>query len=408
MIWIVSWRNVWRNKLRSSVIIVAVCLGVFAGVFTMAFYRGMANQRLKSAIKTEVSHIQIHAPEFMKVNEVDNFIDSADARLKFIRGQNGVEAASKRLIVNAIINSAEIGSGVRLFGVVPENESEVTDIKARLTEGNYLEDIKRGRPILIGKKLSEKLSIKIGSKLVIGMLDLHGQPVYNQFRVGGIFHTSSNVYDETNVFIDYYDLLSMAGLPEGSAHELAVYMGNTEDSFPLAHLLKTRYPYLDISEWNQILPELGYLTETMDLYMYIFIIIILLALGFGIVNTMLMVVLERIHELGMLMAVGMNKIRIFRMIMLETVFLSLTGGIIGIILGIIVSKIYSTKGIDLSGLYGEGLAAIGYDSIIYTVIQLKMIIGVTLLVILTGILSSVFPALKALRLNPAEAVRTDV
>jgi putative ABC transport system permease protein len=156
------------------------------------------------------------------------------------------------------------------------------------------------------------------------------------------------------------------------------------------------------------MPELGYLTETMDLYMYIFIIVILFALGFGIVNTMLMAVLERIHELGMLMAVGMNKIIIFKMIMLETVFLSLTGGVIGIFAGLVVSQIYSTKGIDLSGLYGEGFAALGYDSVIYTVIQMKMIIGVTLLVIFTGIISSAFPALKALRLNPAEAVRTDV
>ena len=388
--------------------ITAVSLGVFAGVFTMAFYRGMANQRLKSAIKTEVSHIQVHNPAFMKVDELDNYMDSADYRIETIRKQTGVEAVSKRMMVNAIITSAEKGSGVKLIGIEPSNEAKVTDIKIRLTEGEYLEKIKRGRPIVIGKKLAEKLDVKPGSKVVAGILDIHGQPVYNQFRVGGIFKTASNYYDETNVFLQYEDLSSMAGLPDGVAHELAIYMGSIESSSLLAQNLKLKFPDLDISEWNQIVPELGYLTETMDLYMYIFIIIILLALGFGIVNTMLMVVLERIHELGMLMAVGMNKIRIFKMIMLETVFLSLTGGVIGIFVGLAVSQIYSIKGIDLSGLYGEGFAALGYDSVIYTVIQLKMILGVAFLVILTGIISSVFPALKALRLNPAEAVRTDV
>ncbi len=408
MIWIVSWRNVWRNKLRSGIVIIAVCLGVFAGIFSMAFMRGMANQRLYSAIKTEVSHIQIHTPAFQKANELNNYLDSADIRLTFIRSQDGVVDASKRIIVNAIINSAERGSGIRLLGIDPEHESRVTDLKSRLLEGNYLEELSKGTPIVIGQKLADKLEVKMGSKLVVGMLDSNGQPVYHQFRVGGIYKTVSNGYDETNAFIRYTDMITISGLPGSCAHELAVFMGSRDNSGELAGLLKTKYPELDIKEWDQVMPELGYLTEIMDVYMYIFIMIILLALGFGIVNTMLMVVLERIHELGMLMAVGMNKLRVFKMIMLETVFLSLTGGVLGIILGTVVAEIFRSRGIDLSGLYGEGFAAIGYDSVIYTTVQMNMIVGVTILVILTGLVSSVFPALKALRLNPADAIRTDV
>ena len=374
----------------------------------MAFYRGMANQRLKTAIRTEVSHIQLHIPEFEKSEELRNYIDSADIKLHYIKEQSGVEATSKRLIANAIINSAEKGSGIRLLGVVPEEEAGVTDIKERLQEGTYLDELKRGKPIVIGQKLSEILDVKIGSKLVTAILDINGQPSYFQFRVGGIFHTASNVFDETNAFIRYEDFLRISGMPDGSAHEIAIYIQPELSSAPLAATLKVKIPMLSVRQWNEILPELGYLTETMDLYMYIFIIIILLALGFGIVNTMLMVVLERIRELGMLMAIGMNKLRVFKMIMLETVVLSLTGGVLGIIAGIVVAEIFSRRGIDLSGLYGEGFRALGYDSVIYTAVQLNMITGVTILVILTGILSSVFPALKALKLKPAEAVRIDV
>jgi putative ABC transport system permease protein len=250
MIWIVSWRNVWRNKLRSGVVISAITMGVFAGVFTMAFYRGMANQRIKSAIKTEVSHIQIHKPEFMKVDELDLFIDSADAITEFILQQPEVVGASKRILANAIINSAEKGSGITLVGIVPVDESMVSDIKNRLVEGEYLEEIKRGRPVVIGNRLSEKLGLKIGSKLVVGLLDLHGQPVYNQFRVGGIYKTASNVYDETTVFIKYEDLIMMLGLPESSAHEIAIYLGTTENSAPLASTLKKEFPDLNISQWH--------------------------------------------------------------------------------------------------------------------------------------------------------------
>ena len=120
-----------------------------------------------------------------------------------------------------------------------------------------------------------------------------------------------------------------------------------------------------------------------------------------------MVVLERVKELGMLMAVGMNKRRVFSMIMLETVFLSLTGGLIGLALGTGFSEFFKNRGMDLSGLYKEGLEAMGYDAIVYPEILPEMILIVTILVILTGIIASVYPALKALKLNPAEAIRTE-
>jgi putative ABC transport system permease protein len=407
MIWSVSWRNVWRNKIRSGVVIIAVTLGVFAGVFTLAFMRGMANQRLESAIKTEVSHIQIHTPEFAEVNDIDNYFNHSEELLKKIQSDTLVQAASRRLILNAMVNSAEKGSGVRLFGIEPETEKNVSDINQKVIEGEYLKPLKRGHPIVIGQKLAEKLGVRLGSKLVVGLLDASGSPIYTQFRVGGIFKTINTPFDETTAFVDFSFLLELTGLHDDPAHEIAIYLKDESMIDAMTENLKEEYPALKIQKWTEIMPELSYLTETMDIYMYIFILIILLALGFGIVNTMLMVVLERIKEIGMLMAVGMNKAKIFSMIMLETVFLSLTGGILGIVLGSSVSEFFRTNGIDLSGLYGEGFSAIGYDSVVYTVVQPQMIVIITFLVILTGVLASIYPALKALKLNPAEAIRTD-
>lgn len=407
MIWSVSWRNVWRNKTRSGVIITAVSLGVFAGVFSMAFMRGMAYQRLDSAIKTEISHIQIHTPEFSDVNDIENyFINSKEITEKLYEDPS-VVAVSKRIILNAIVSSAEKGSGIRLIGIEPEKESSVTNIKQKLVEGNYLEPLKRGQPVVIGQKLANKLGVKLGSKLVVGMLDINSQPLYYQFRVAGIFKTVSGPFDESTAFVNYSELQSLTKMPDQSTHELAILLNNEESSTTVAADLKSQYPELFIQEWFEVLPELGYMTEAMDLYMYIFILIILLALGFGIVNTMLMVVLERVKELGMLMAVGMNKRRVFLMIMLETVFLSLTGGSIGVALGAGFSKFFEKRGMDLSGLYKEGLEAMGYDAIVYTEIHTEMIITVTILVILTGVVASIYPAFKALKLNPAEAIRTD-
>lgn len=373
----------------------------------MAFVKGMANSRLETAIKSETSHLQIHTPKFLDVNNIENYFTESNRILNYAESLNGVRAASKRLIVNSIISSAEKGGGIRLIGIEPGRESQVTNISEKIIEGGYLEPLKRGRPIMIGQKLAEKLDVKIGSKLVAGLLDVKGEPIYYQFRVNGIFKTVSGPFDMGTAFVSYDDLESITGIPENSAHEIAIYADSEEITGGIAENLKTQYPKLAITEWFEIMPELGYLTGSMDTYMYIIISIILLALGFGIVNTMLMVVLERVKELGMLMAVGMNKLRVFYMIMLETVFLSLTGGVLGIILGAGISSIFKTRGLNLASLYKEGLEALGYESVVYTIIKPDMLFMITLLVILTGIIASIYPALKALALNPSEAIRTD-
>ncbi|MFW5820749.1 MAG: ABC transporter permease [Bacteroidota bacterium] len=407
MIWSVAWRNIWRNKVRSGVVLTAIALGIFAGVFSMAFMRGMANQRLESAIMTEISHIQIHNPEFLNVNDLKNYFQGSAKVLDKASATEGVQSASRRIIVNSIVNSAEKGGGVKLIGIEPEREKKVTNLHEKIVSGNYLEEMKRSKPIVIGQKLAEKLGVEEGSKIVAGILDINGTPLYYQFRVAGIFDVVSSPFEEGNAFVRYSDLEQITGLPEGSAHEIAVLLNSRGITEKLTNSLEKKFPDLAVRHWKEIMPELSYLTESMNLYMYIFILIILLALGFGIVNTMLMVVLERIKELGMLMAVGMNKLRIFGMIMLETVYLCLTGGVAGVILGAGISLYFSKKGLDLSGLYGEGLSAIGYDSVIFTSLNASMIYITVTLVIITGIISSIYPAIKALRLNPANAIRTD-
>ena len=140
--------------------------------------------------------------------------------------------------------------------------------------------------------------------------------------------------------------------------------------------------------------------------MIVFIIVILIALCFGIINTMLMVIMERIHELGMLMAIGMNRLKVFNMIMLETVFLSLTGGLTGLIVGYTAIIYFGKTGINLF-FWKDAFAEIGYSAVIYPATDPKTVGITTLLVILAGIISALYPAFKALKLNPSESIRTE-
>ena len=154
------------------------------------------------------------------------------------------------------------------------------------------------------------------------------------------------------------------------------------------------------------MPDIKMMNESMEFMIYIFVVIILLALGFGIVNTMLMVILERVKELGMLMAVGMNKLQIFTMIVLETIFLSLVGGVIGIGLALGLIAITNYTGVPLDR-WADGLSSAGFDTMVYPTIGIDSVVTVTILVIITGILSAIYPARKAIKLNPAEAIRIE-
>lgn len=405
MIWSVSWRNVWRSKTRSLVIISAIALGVFAGVYTIAFMLGWVNQRVDNVIKTEVSHIQLHQADYLQTNEVNDYITEVNSIKENIEKNPNVAGVSTRLIATCMISSAETGSGVQMVGIDPENEQKVTNLHTKIIDGAYFEGVKRN-PIVIGEKLAKKLKVKVRSKIVVTVTEMDGTLSGGAFRVAGIFKTANSTYDEMRAFVRMEDLQNLIKIDDNVAHEMAVLMNENNIENEMADQLRTEYPNLQIMAWTELMPEMKMLNESMSFMMYIFVVIILLALGFGIVNTMLMVILERVKELGMLMAVGMNRLRIFTMIVLETIFLSLVGGVVGIAFAVILTIITSNTGVDLS-LWAEGLSSAGFDTMVYPEIGINSVIVVTILVILTGILSSIYPARKAIKLNPAEAIRIE-
>lgn len=405
MLFSISWRNVWRSKLRSTVMLTAIALGITAGIFMTAFYKGMADQRINKAIRTEISNIQIHYPGFRQNKDINLYIPDARKITKQITGDPGVSGASSRLVISSMVASAESFAGTKISGVFPDEEKKVTNLYEKVVQGNYFTENRRN-PVLISEKLAGKLKVKLGSKVVITLQDINNNIISGAFRIVGLFNTHDNIFDESNIFVKYDDLARLMNMPDGAAHEIAIATTSNENVNVVRKELSAKYPKLEVLSWYDLSPELGYLTDAMDLYMYIFIIIILLALLFGLVNTMLMVVLERIKEIGMLMAVGMNRLRIFLMIVLETVFLSLSGGVIGIIFGTLISNYFETHKIPLS-LWASAYEDLGYDAFVYTSIDTNLVITITLLVLLTGLIGSLYPAYKALQNNPSEALRIE-
>ena len=398
-----AWRNLWRNKLRSFIIIAAVTLGIFAGIFLTAFTNGMVNSRIQSIISTEMSHIQIHQPGFLDNDQFSLLIENADSVVRLVCETPDVVAASKRIIINSMVASAETGTGVKIIGIDPENEIKVTELSSKIISGKYIDSTDHNT-VVISERLAGKLKVSLKNKIIITVQDVNKNITGGAFRIVGIFRTDNSMFDEANIFVRGTDLSRLTGLKKHEGHEVAILLKKNETD-DVTKTLSGLFPNLEVKSWKQLSPEAGYLVSAMNQYMFIFIIVILIALCFGIINTMLMVIMERIHELGMLMAIGMNRARVFAMIMLETVFLSLTGGITGLILGYTAIKYFAKAGINLY-FWKEAFSELGYSSYIYPVIDSKTMIITAILVMIAGIFSALYPAYKALKLNPSEAIRT--
>jgi putative ABC transport system permease protein len=252
----------------------------------------------------------------------------------------------------------------------------------------------------------EAWSFKKGSRLTLTFLDRENNQVGAVFRIAGLYHISNSIFEKTNVFVKNSDLKKLTGFPENAFHQLVIKTIDPAEDDVTTSKLAEKLPGLETTNWKKLQPELAMMTDMVSQFYLIFGLIILAALAFGIINTMLMVVLERTRELGMLTAIGMNKRKVFSMIMLESVFLSLIGGILGMVFGYLIIMVTSQTGIDLSQ-YAEGFGALGYSAQIYPRISAGFFGIVTILIVITGVSSSIYPALKALKLNPVEAIRAE-
>jgi putative ABC transport system permease protein len=403
MLFKISWRNIWRNPTRSLVVIGAIIVGVWSVIFLASVAAGMMDSYVESAIDNEISHIQIHHPEFTREKESKYYLEDIDQLIEKAAATDGVTAVSARSLTNAMIASGKSTRGIRIAGVMPELEREVTGISKKMVEGEYLNG--KGRsPILVSQVTAEKLKLKMRSKVVLTMQTLDGEITAGAFRVAGIFESGNNMYDETIAFVRYVDLNNILG-KENIGHELALRVESLPVLDTTQVMLSQAMPDLSVQTYKEISPELELFQSQIGNAAKIYMFIFMLALIFGIINTMLMTVLERIRELGMLMSVGMNKVKVFLMIMLETLMLAVIAAPIGLGIGYLTTRYFSKTGINLSVFSSEGMKQFGMSTFIYPTVEPGIYVDLAVAVAITAIVASVYPAIKAIRLRPVEAIR---
>lgn len=403
MIFQMAWRNIWRNKVRSAVIIMSIALGLFAGLFMMGLYDGILRSRLKTVIEQEVGHLQLHHPDYKVDYEAAFTIPVWDELSGKLSTIPDIKAATARSLAQGMLATSTGSTGVQIIGVFPETENEVSLLSSKLIEGEGFVFGKRNQT-LIGKKLADKMKLNTGNKLVLTFTDKDLTIVSAAFRVAGIYQSDNTPLDERNVYVYADDLNRLMSL-ENECHEVAILLTHDKALNAVQRTINEMVPTLLVENWKQVSPETLMMIETTDTYSIIFIGIIMLALMFGIINTMLMAVLERTREIGMLVALGMNKTRLFMLVLWETVLLTVAGAPFGFVLAWTVIKYYGRVGIDISSFAGDAMSGFGFSSLMYPEFPWTKLLTVLYIICFTAFVASLFPSYKALRLVPVEAMR---
>ena len=399
----ISWRNIWRNKLRSLVVIISIVFGLLGGIIIIAMSYGLNEERMNNAVDTYLSHIQIHNNLFSEDYNIKHTINNLDIIEKAINEDERVVSYSKRIVLNGMLSNSNGSYGIQVKGIDPEEEVKVTNTYEKIIDGEYFKS-KRDNTILVGKKLADKLNLNLKSKVVITFQDENYELTSLLYRVEGIFRSGNSRYDEMNVFVKNKSIIK--NLPGFKGyHEMPILLNDIDLRGEVKKDLIPLSSDNIVEGWDDISKELAYANEMLSAVLYIFMMIILSGLSFGVVNTMLMAILERRKEIGMLMSIGMNRYKIFMMISFETIFLSLIALPFGLLTSYMIVDYYSVVGIDLS-VVEAGLENFGVGTRLYFKVPNEEYFNVSLMVFVISIFSSVFPSIRALKINPVEATKT--
>jgi ABC-type lipoprotein release transport system permease subunit len=398
-----SWRNLWRNHRRTAIMLAAISVGVWAMIFMTALMRGMVDDMLHQGIRNLPGHIQIHHQGFRDDPSVVNSIDAPTGELLAALNDPATKTWTGRIKVPAVISSERDTRGISLLGVEPDAENRITGIAEQVIEGRFLEgDDDAG--VVIGAKLAERLETRLGKRVVIMSQDPDNNIADRGFRIVGIYRAKLEALEEVNVYAARATLQKLLKIGD-RVSEIAIVDEDFRDIEALYQRISAATPAsLEIKAWYEIDNYLSSMLNMMDGFVLVWIIIIFLALSFGLVNTLVMAVFERTREIGLIQALGMRPSMIVYQILLESLLLLLIGLAIGNALAV-ATVLPLESGLDVSSV-AEGMAMMGASSMLYPNLTFDDMILANVVVIILGILTSIFPAWRAARLNPVQAINS--
>ena len=410
----IGWRNIWRNPRGTLLTALALGLGLSLLLISLGLLDGSHEQMVGNGVRFGTGHVVIQPQGYQDTDSQDlllpaEIVSATEAFLHADAMKYELRGASPRLLASGLLSSTANADGVRIMGVIPGDERAVSLIPQRIVEGSYLADDQKSG-VVIGADLARKLAVKIGAKVVLmsqvvqppdtDATDAGGGEMQSTLlRVSGIFRTGIQSIDAHVIQLPLPEVQALLGVP-GRITQVAVLLEREGDSLMVAQGLRKQLAgnAVEILPWRESMPTLAQLFVLDDAFNYVMNGVVLAMVGMGILNTILMRVLERRYEFGLCLAMGLRPVQLAVMIVGELLALTSVSLVVGLALGLSVQHYFSTDGLDLRWFFKSSLpTALVFDPIIYARLSLARIASSVGIVFLTATLISFYPALKAAR-----------
>ena len=407
-----AWRNLWRHRRRTLITLSSIAIGFGLAVLFIGLGDGSHNSMIRNAIKLGEGHVTVQPNDYLIAPANHKFITHGKSIANELGKLEIQGQVNPRISLEVLASTANNSVGTALEGVANADDRRFAVLRQDLIQGDG--DIFRmERGVLIGEKLAKKLKAKIGSKIVIMAGKQGGDSQSQLARVAGVFQSGLNEID-SYVIVSNLQFARQFLIGEGGAEELepvtryAVFLDGPDSVTEWVDLLNTTFGKNNISvlDWQQMMPQLVQFIAIDDAGNYVFLVLILIMVVIGIINTVLMSVLERTKEFGLLRALGVNRTYLLLLVFCETLFLSMLSVFCGWIAGGSIHWWFSHYGIDFSELMSTEMAGTHMDSIIYTELSLDRVIQLTCIILAATLITGIYPAIKAARVTPVEALHT--
>ncbi len=399
----IAWRNILRNKRRSAITISAVSFGLAAVIFLWSFVDGFQNQMAESIKNIITGDIQIYPQGAEGLYNVNLLLENPEEVRKVLGQTPHIRKKVERVLASGIISSTNNSLMTFVVGVDPTQEKNFNS-KSLIAKGRQLEEADEHGAI-VGLPMAKQLKVDLGDKIVLVLQDRFGSLVGESFRVLGFFETGSDQLDNSTVDI-LQPVLQRLLSAEGQVTKILL---RTDPSTPVESIITHLRSKLDparykISPWGDIAPMLSQLIEFQQRMIFIVVIIVLAILGTGVLNTLMMSYIERIREFGLMKALGTKDRQVSLLLILETIWLTFVGTLMGAGLGLALSLFFANHGINLSR-FGKTFSNFLIGTTIYPKIHLEHVGSAVLVVLCANLLAAFYPAWKASKLEPMEAMR---
>lgn len=399
-----AWRNIWRNQRRTLITVASILFAVALASFMESIQKGAWNNMISNVVNYYFGYAQIHQQGYWEEQTINKAFDLNDTLRQLEDEIPGVEAVLPRLESFALASAGNQTKGVMVVGIDPEAENSMTNLKDRVSQGRYLE--REEEAVLLAEGVAQNLQLEVGDTLILISQGYRGVNAAGKFPIEGIVHFSSPDLNKQMVYLPLPAAQWFYGA-DGLVTSLALKITDQDEIRPAVRAIKARLPAeaYEVMDWQELLPDLVQAKELDSAGNYIVYFILYLIIAFGIFGTVLMMTKEREYEFGILIAIGMRRLRLAAVIWLEVFMLGIIGALAGIIAAIPVVRYFHLNPLQLSGAYAESMEKFGFDAVFPAEFKLEHFLLQALVVLLITTVVAFYPVLKIRKLEPVEAMR---